>query len=173
MCIHTHTHTHTHRALSLCGLYHCSLCRKFNVTACNVMVAALPICFSWGPCIWEQCIAVNIRFLLTICNEGAGSGFLQLTAMYHTQHCHIWPRAFLWKLVAIVPACLCRSLCVYLAAAYKNLSKVYLSCYIPVYWGVCDYNFITSWYTRILNLNKVPQEGKLEVPVSHFGLMSR
>jgi hypothetical protein len=31
---------------------------------------------SQGPYVLVQCIIVNVRFLLTICKEGAGNGFV-------------------------------------------------------------------------------------------------
>jgi hypothetical protein len=62
VCVCVYMYIHTRAALSLCGPCHCSLCRKFNVTECSAVAAALPVCCSWGPRVWVQCIAVNISF---------------------------------------------------------------------------------------------------------------
>jgi hypothetical protein len=35
-----------------------------------------------------QCVAVNVRFLLTVFKEGAGNAFLQLADMYNLQPAH-------------------------------------------------------------------------------------
>jgi hypothetical protein len=42
-----------------------------------------PFAMSQGSHIVVQCIAVNTRFLLTICKEAAGNAFLQLADVCH------------------------------------------------------------------------------------------
>jgi hypothetical protein len=50
------------------------------VTAASVILTAVPCALSQGPCVLAECIAVNIKLVLTVFNEGAGNVFLWLIA---------------------------------------------------------------------------------------------
>jgi hypothetical protein len=55
------------------------LCTGSDMTAGTLFCVTV----SQGPRVSVQCIVVNIRFLLTICKEAAGNGFVCLTNTYH------------------------------------------------------------------------------------------
>lgn len=54
--------------------------RPFCVTAASVILTAVPCALSQGPCVLAECIAVDIKLILTVFNGGAGNVFVWLTA---------------------------------------------------------------------------------------------
>ena len=139
VCIHTNTQSLVHVA---CTIIHCAESLMWQRAAQWLLHCQFAV-------VWVHMFECNVLQLILgfyspyLMKELAVVSFSsQACITHHIAVCdHM---LFLWKVLAVVPTCLCWSLCVYVVAQYRNLSRVYVSFYIPVYWGVCDYGNLSS-----------------------------